>query len=1326
MPLPLILAIAAFVIAAVSAGYSTVQAKKAKEKAAREADKRKGFEVPGENDAAEQALAYGRVKIGGTRVFHATRSNYDYVPSNADITFQTGGGSTGAVSGTYNIYNGSSLSSILQSWASTGSVGGSDLNSSRTGQRNDFLFFQQTLCVGPINAVKDVIIDDSHYINEMRYGFWGNWHDEDGDKHYGMRSAMRLDFHYNGGTADTIMARNCSERLDAKFTNQAFLSAVVKLDREQPQFNGVPSIQALIEGRKVYTWTGGVKSGSRIYTNNPVWCLADYLLDPIYGKGIDEDEINWPSFEAAAAICGTIVQTNVSVGGKFYRPTLGGVVDTRNLPLYECNVILDLSKPIRENIEAIISTMGDARLVWSNGQYKVSLQYPMTNTDIDVDDYITDDDLVLDQEVEIAFPDASSRLNFATVRFHNEHNNFREDVAQWPPKYNRTYWEGMGGFRYGVGGDGWDSTTAGDLLNSYSVWEGSGNTAVMEYLFLVRKEYAGSYTLKVCGDSNANAKIYSYPANTLVHSSGSGTPSGINSTTVTLGNALADTVYKLVLTGNNTAGNRKGAAAKIESAGRVLWSSRDSSYTKFVQITKSNAVYNTYLEEDEGLELETTIFGEGITDPYHALAEAERLVRTSRSATSFKYKRMLVDRINEPGDFIKFSSETLNLGVDDDLYLRCDTSKVLDESTIEVTATRFDASQQAWSNKDDQPSVAPPIYNFNIPPPDYVTYLDQPDPYTESSGKLVWDGPDFNGFAGYIIYMHRAGIDARDEYNMPVFTEIGRSVVKEFTLPAIGAASAYFAVRSYSLGGQKSIMKTTSILEAVNLSHSWSRLVEINSSDYTFNRQTDGSIFPATITLTADILGFSTPEYQWYIDGVEQVGETADTLVLSAFSNATAKKITVKVNESGDTVRINADDAMIYYMAGGFDSYNGYLTNEMHSVSADSGGSVLSYTGASGYFNIFHGSVDVSSQFAFTVAAGGNPQNLSVNWVGNAYTITGGMDVGEDIATVTLRAEGGGAHTGVILQKTFTLGKIKTATSSKAFMLTSTSQMIKYDSAGAIVAGQSITFTGQKQNTTADITVTLFRLPGMIQINANTYLAGSGTVTPSGNAFSQTGTTVTLSGANFNSALSAGDTGLLVRAVCDGMTDQISVARLGDGADGAPGEPGPAIVLTPNKLFIEYFNGVETPAGQTISISAVLQNGSGTINWSTSPNVKTGTGTTFTLNSTELGSNAQVVVTATVGTLTQSITVGRISSWESTSNPIYTGPTAPSDPVEGVIWHDTHNPYLDTWWIYTGGQWMPWTPPAVQEPYVPILDSGGGGTSPWVREGLIIGRNSSV
>ena len=109
----------------------------------------------------------------------------------------------------------------------------------------------------------------------------------------------------------------------------------------------------------------------------------------------------------------------------------------------------------------------------------------------------------------------------------------------------------------------------------------------------------------------------------------------------------------------------------------------------------------------------------------------------------------------------------------------------------------------------------------------------------------------------------------------------------------------------------------------------------------------------------------------------------------------------------------------------GISAISGYLTKESHNLFAYAGGAVAAYTGANGSFVIMSGATDISSSFTLSVPTGGNPQDLAYTLSGQTYTVTGGFDAAEDVATLTIRATGGGAYSTVVIDKIFSLSKTK-------------------------------------------------------------------------------------------------------------------------------------------------------------------------------------------------------------------------------------------------------------------------------------------------------------
>lgn len=107
----------------------------------------------------------------------------------------------------------------------------------------------------------------------------------------------------------------------------------------------------------------------------------------------------------------------------------------------------------------------------------------------------------------------------------------------------------------------------------------------------------------------------------------------------------------------------------------------------------------------------------------------------------------------------------------------------------------------------------------------------------------------------------------------------------------------------------------------------------------------------------------------------------------------------------------------------GIDAISATLSNESIILPADASGAITSYANATGIMQVFSGKTNVSSSFTLSIASGGNPQNLTVNFTSQSYAITDGFDAGETGATLSIRATGLGQFAGITIDKVVTLGK---------------------------------------------------------------------------------------------------------------------------------------------------------------------------------------------------------------------------------------------------------------------------------------------------------------
>jgi len=834
------------VVAAVSSMIvQLITAKKNPEQNDTAKEAKKGFEAVVEGSPGNLPIVYGKAKIGGIRVYHNISGGMLYTDPLCDKTFVTGKDITDG--GTYDVVTDGPLviakdtagNPILDIDGNMSFVEGPKIITQKTyshvgtnlldhtivsGARNEFLFYQQALCIGPIHNIIDVVIDETKWLDDPSLSTYGKINKQDPTVRWNggpndVRTAVRINTYYNTkmNTADPMLSANFSERSTSTFDGMAYATCIFRLDRNDAQFSGIPTAQFLIEGKLIRkTLPNGTLNPTYEYSNNPAWCLLDYLLDTVYGAGVDVvEEIDLPSFIQAAAICDTIVQTNAAVGGKLYQNTdKTRIISQRDIPLYECNIVIDTGKPIRDNVEAILGSMADARLIWASGRYALKLQYPLlnnvpTNSALTLATTITDDDLLEGHDISLVWPSASDKLNFCTVKFHNECENFKEDAVSWPSKTTGNYKRGVGGVAYPLMDNSAPDTLPGLMLNNYGVWEGAAEVAAMEWHFVVRKEDQGIMTLKTVSDDSGVVRIYS-DAGALLYVLTSSSWDVITQMDVTLGNSAFDTVYRVTLDAYNTSGD-KGAAATLTNKAntKIIWNTRDIAYSSFVEDVFTSVTYDTFKTEDNGVALESELFSESITDYYHAMAKAQELVKVSRTSFAVTFTCVIKDKYLEPGDYFTMSSETLQLGQSaSPVYLRVNSSKMTTEGNCEITAQRFDVTQVAWESKYNQYSRPSNVYDMRVSMPSYLTYTANSNPLVKSAGTLNWNQLNDTDVEGYVIYMYVSG-ESTDSSGYPIFHEIGRASKNTFNLPDVSAVSAYFAIRAYTKSGRFSLYRYT-------------------------------------------------------------------------------------------------------------------------------------------------------------------------------------------------------------------------------------------------------------------------------------------------------------------------------------------------------------------------------------------------------------------------------------------------------------------------------------------------------------------------------------
>ena len=645
--------------------YQQVQHKKLKAQQDARADAAKGQKITVSGTVAPLPVVYGKQAIGGIHVDYKVLSSATGPSTpNASLVIQNNLG--------YTVPAGS------PSWAKR--VGSAiSATFSNSGQKNEFLFIQSALCHGGIQGVEHLLvngIDYRGYTEEQRTN--------------NAKFSHMFFNHNSGGTACSFASANGFLSTN-RFTGAAFCSSVFKLNRDEPQYSGIPTLQWLVKGMKVRTV---IKSGSTYtlnttysYTNNSAYCLLDYLLNEEYGRGLTVDEVDLKSFYDAAQVCDLEVMSNALTAGDVNEakpvysysaqaafPSFGVqpyqedflylALDTgllyeitsvssgtptyaettapgrRDVSLYECNLTLDTGDSIRNNIERIMGTMNLAELVWTGtGKYKLILNYPENAAQLAalVSTSFTEDNIIR-ESITVNFPPASDRFNQVTVNYSNEHENFKEDSLSWP--------------------------------------------------------------------------------------------------------------------------------------------------------SKTSSVYSVYLEEDNNQPLNTSLTGDGITNPYHAQAFAEHMVRRSRGIYTITFVSSKAGLVVEPGDVISVDLPTMSINEE---VFKVESVEINEDFSTKISAYYYSDTMLAWNVDDDVPYPVRPTLDFSIEAPSNFVFTSTGEVLGTASGKLTWDAVNNASVTNYLVE-----ISSDDGAS---WQTLGLSFGTSFDVVGLQTGVYDFAVRAVTITG---------------------------------------------------------------------------------------------------------------------------------------------------------------------------------------------------------------------------------------------------------------------------------------------------------------------------------------------------------------------------------------------------------------------------------------------------------------------------------------------------------------------------------------------
>ena len=171
---------------------------------------------------------------------------------------------------------------------------------------------------------------------------------------------------------------------------------------------------------------------------------------------------------------------------------------------------------------------------------------------------------------------------------------------------------------------------------------------------------------------------------------------------------------------------------------------------------KSNSTAHTaYLVEDNQQPFVGSFQVDGVTDPYHAQATAEQLVRESRQARTVVLTLSKKALSIEPGDFINLTLS--NSGISDEVY-RVEAIQVNSDFTVKTTCTFFDHEVLAWNVADNIAYATRPTFDFTVEPVTSLVYTaGKPSGDHTALAELTWAAATDGSFKSVVYYTDGSG-----------------------------------------------------------------------------------------------------------------------------------------------------------------------------------------------------------------------------------------------------------------------------------------------------------------------------------------------------------------------------------------------------------------------------------------------------------------------------------------------------------------------------------------------------------------------------------------
>ena len=289
-------------------------------------------------------------------------------------------------------------------------VGGTRCFVETSGTDNEFLYIALVLCEGEIESVDKIFIDDKEvtWSGTLADDTLRTVGSSDGNFYKDSTSLISVKCHFGTDSQAQcdLLGTLTSWTSNHRLRGLAYIS--LKIKWHQDAFGGLPTIHALIKGKKVVAYNSSSVAQTAAHSNNPAWCLLDYLTNERYGKGLAIANIDIPSFYTASGV----LDTDVTAYG------------STTIDVLDCNAVIDTSKKVLDNVREL--TKGARSfLPFSAGKYKMIVE-----TTGSASITLTEDDII--GGYSLASESKSNKFNRVIVSFINPARNYQVDEVQFP------------------------------------------------------------------------------------------------------------------------------------------------------------------------------------------------------------------------------------------------------------------------------------------------------------------------------------------------------------------------------------------------------------------------------------------------------------------------------------------------------------------------------------------------------------------------------------------------------------------------------------------------------------------------------------------------------------------------------------------------------------------------------------------------------------------------------------------------------------------------------------------------------------------------------